>query len=147
MVLARRTCICYSIVAKRALHLIVETCNSQNMLGLIPALSAHERFIMKPLLSHVVLLSSFIDLISIILLESEKVSFSLRLNPQHTQPQSLELVLKIISRELFCKCKARLQVGRCSERNIRRPNIQLPEYSGIFTKNSLSKMGHFVNIQ
>ena len=34
-----------------------------------------------------------------------------------------------------------------SERNIRRPNIQLPEYSGIFTKNSLSKMGHFVNIQ
>mgnify|MGYP000291619403 CR=1 FL=1 len=37
--------------------------------------------------------------------------------------------------------------GTGSELNIRRPNIQLPEYSGIFTKNSLSKMGHFVNIQ
>ena len=93
-------------VAKRALQLFAETCNSQNMLGLIPALSAHERFFMKPLFSNVVLISSSIDFISLILLESEKVSFSLRLNPQHTQPQSLELVLKIISRELFCKCKA-----------------------------------------
>ena len=72
-------------VAKRALHLFAETCNSQNMLGLIPALSAHELFIMKPLLSHVVLLSTFTDLINLILLASEKVSFSLRLNPQHTQ--------------------------------------------------------------
>ena len=55
-------------VAKRALHLFAETCNSQNMLGLIPALSAHERFVMKPLLSNVVLLSSRIDFISLILI-------------------------------------------------------------------------------
>ena len=34
-----------------------------------------------------------------------------------------------------------------SELNIPRPNIQLPEYSGIFNENSRSKMGHFVNIQ
>ena len=57
-------------VAKRALHLFAETCNSQNMHGLIPALSAHERLIMKPLLSHVVLLSTLIDLISLFLLAS-----------------------------------------------------------------------------
>ena len=36
--------------------------------------------------------------------------------------------------------------ARGSELNIPRPNIQLPEYSGIFNENSRFKMGHFVNI-